>query len=314
VPAFGFDRGIWASLDPTLNVFRTKATTHDFYVEDAWTLGDRWVLLGGLRRDITDMRRHELTGGTPFDKTLGGTAWRLGATYKLDANTSVYGQISQGHDPVTNILTLNLANRDFKLTTARQIEIGIKQQFAQGAGEWTAAAYRIEKKDIITRDPDTPSLSVQGGKQHSQGLELTGALRLNPNWRLEGNYAFTDAKFDELIEAGGADRSGNRPANVPRNTANLWAHYSTDSTVGRWQASLGARAVGKRYANNANTARTGGYTVWDAALSWQPRTNTTLRLTVRNLGDKVYTYSAISGSQAYLGDGRRFDLTAQFSF
>jgi iron complex outermembrane receptor protein len=76
VPAFGFDRGIWASLDPTLNVFRTKATTHDFYVEDAWTLGDRWVLLGGLRRDITDMRRHELTGGTPFDKTLGGTAWR----------------------------------------------------------------------------------------------------------------------------------------------------------------------------------------------------------------------------------------------
>jgi len=314
VPAFGFERGDWASLDPTLNVYRSQTTTHDVYVEDAWTPSDRWVLLGGLRRDITDLKRRELVGGTSFDKTLTGTAWRLGATYKLDARTSLYGQLSQGHDPVTNILTLNLANRDFKLTTARQVEMGVKQQFARGMGEWTAAVYRIEKKDIITRDPDTPSLSVQGGRQHSQGLELTAALRLNAHWRVEGNYAFTDARFDELIEAGGADRRGNRPANVPRHTANLWAHYGADSAVGRWQASLGARAVGSRYADNANTARTGGYTVWDAALSWRPRADTTLRLVVRNLADKLYTYSAISGSQAYLGDGRRFDVTTEFLF
>jgi len=314
VPASGFDRGPWASLDPTLNVYKTTATTHDFYLEDAWTLSERWMLLGGLRRYTTDMRRHELIRGTSFDKTLAGTAWRLGASYKLTDRTNLYGQISQGHDPVSNILTLNLANRAFELTTARQIEVGIKQQFAQGMGEWTAAAYRIEKKNIITRDPDTPSLSVQGGEQHSQGLELTAVLRLNANWRLEGNYAFTDAKFDELIEAGGANRSGNRPANVPRHTANLWVHYGAESDVGRWQASLGARAVGKRYANHANTASTGSYTVWDAALSWQPRADTTLRLTVRNLTDKLYTYSAISGNQAYLGDGRRVDLTAEYLF
>ncbi|MGE8319173.1 MAG: TonB-dependent receptor [Comamonas sp.] len=308
------DRGLWASLDPTLNVFQTEATTHDFYAEDAWTLGERWLLLAGLRRDITDMSRHEFTGGKPFDKTLGGTAWRLGLTYRLDAQTNLYGQVSQGHDPVTNILTLNLANRDFKLTTARQVEVGLKQQFGQGLGEWTAAAYRIDKRDIITRDPVTPSLSVQGGRQHSQGLELSAALRLSPNWRLEGNYALVDAKFDELIEAGGVDRQGNRPANVPRQMANLWAHYSADSGLGRWQASLGARAVGQRYADNANTASTGGYTVWDAALSWRPQPRATYRLTVRNLTNKLYSYSAISGSQAYLGDGRRVDLTAQFAF
>ncbi len=306
----------WDSPSPMVQRFASQATTHDFYAENAWTLSERWLLLAGIRRDLTDMSRSEFTGNTPFDKTLGGTAWRLGATYKLNAQTRLYGQVSQGHDPVSNILTLNLANRDFKLTTARQVEVGLKQQL--GLGEWTAAAYRIEKNDIITRDPNNSQLAVQGGKQHSQGLELSAVLRLSPHWRLDGNYALVDARFDELIETGGANRAGNRPANVARQTANLWAHYTTASPRGRWQASLGARAVGQRYADHANTASTPGYNVWDAALSWQPKPHTTYRLTVRNLTDKLYSYSAVASphgaSQAYPGEGRRLDVTAQFAF
>ena len=318
MPVNASPRGPWDAPSAMRTRFNTKATTHDFYVEDAWSINEQWLLLAGLRRDITDFSRTDLVGTSSFGKSLGGTAWRLGLTYKLNADTSLYGQVSQGHDPVSNILTLNLANRNYKLTTARQVEAGVKQQFGQGLGEWTAAAYRIEKKDIITRDPNNSQLSVQGGKQSSQGLELSTMLRLTPQWRLEGNYALVDAQFDELIESGGANRSGNRPANVARNTANLWAHYTTASAWGRWQASLGARAVGQRYADNANTARSPGYTVWDAAVSWQPQPRTTYRLSVRNLADKLYTYSAVSSpngaSQAYPGEGRRVDVTAQFAF
>lgn len=307
--------GLWSSPDPTTPGFGSRLTSHDFYLEDAWRPTDRWLLLAGIRRDLNKVARREFRGAQPFDQSLGGTAWRLGASYSINAGTNVYAQWSQGHDPVTNLLTLNLANRDYRLTRARQLEVGVKQQLAGGLAEWTAALYRIEKTDIITRDPDHPTLSVQGGAQRSHGLELSGVLRPHANWRLEGNYAFTDAKFIRLIEGNaGLDRSGNRPANVPRHSANLWAHYTTDSGVGRWQASLGARMVGARYANNANTARTGGHTVWDAALAWRPRRDTTLRLVVRNLGDKVYTHTAISGSQAILGEGRRFDLSADFAF
>lgn len=307
----------WDNTSAMVARFTTAATTHDFYAEDAWTLSERWLLLAGIRRDLTDFQRNDLIGSGSFGKKLGGTAWRLGLTHQLNAQTRLYGQISQGHDPVTNMLTLNLANRDYQLTTARQIEVGLKQQFAQGQGEWTAAAYRIEKKDIITRDPNNSQLSVQGGKQHAQGLELSAVMRLSPHWRMEGNYAFVDAQYDQLMEAGGADRSGKRPTNVARNTANLWAHYTTHSSRGRWQASLGARAVGSRFANNANTAVSGGYTVWDTALSWRPQARSTYRLTVRNLTDKLYTYSAVSNAkaaQAYPGEGRRVDLTAEFAF
>jgi iron complex outermembrane receptor protein len=89
--------------------YRTQATTHDFYAEDAWTLSDKWLLLAGIRRALTDFERNDLVGSGSFDKRLNGTAWRLGLTHKLSAQTSLYGQLSQGHDPVTNVLTLNLA-------------------------------------------------------------------------------------------------------------------------------------------------------------------------------------------------------------
>jgi iron complex outermembrane receptor protein len=316
LPVNSSPHGPWDSPSPMVDRFQTTTTTHDFYAEDAWTLSPQWLLLAGIRRDLTDMSRRDLLGPSSFDTTLGGTAWRLGLTYKLDAATSIYGQLSQGHDPVGNIATLNLANSRYKLTRARQLELGFKQQFAQGRGEWTAAAYRIEKTDIVTEDTYDKKKSVQGGKQSSQGLELSAVLRLSPSWRLEGNYALVDAQYDELIK-GGVDLAGKRPLNVPRHMANLWAHYSTDSHWGRWQASLGARAVGQRYANDANTASSAGYTVWDAALSWRPKPGTTYRLSLRNLTDKLYTYSAVSNaaaSQAYPGEGQRVDLSAQFTF
>ncbi len=305
----------WPNTSPLLPSYATAATTHDFYAEDAWTLSDRWLLLAGIRRDLTDFDRKDLVGTGSFGKTLGGTAWRLGLTHKLNAQTNLYGQISQGHDPVTNVLTLNLANKDFRLTKARQVEVGVKQQFAQGMGEWMAAAYRIEKDDIITTGPIT-KLQYQGGKQHSQGLELSAVMRLSPNWRLEGNYALVSAQYDELLKSG-VDLRGKRPTSVPRQTANLWAHYTTQSAIGRWQASLGARTVSQRFADDANTASSGGHTVWDAALSWKPQPRTTYRLTLRNLSDKLYTYSAVSNAkaaQAYPGEGRRVDLTAEFAF
>ncbi|WP_347484630.1 TonB-dependent receptor [Vandammella animalimorsus] len=314
VPARWPQHGFWHSPDPTLPKFDTRTTAHAFYLEDAWQVQPRWLVLAGLRRDVSRYSRHERVRGTPFDKTLGGTAWRLGLTHQLSAGTSLYGQFSQGHDPITSMLTLNLANRDFKLSTARQLEVGLKQQFGQGLGEWTAAAYRIEKKDIITRDADNPRLSVQGGRQSAKGLELQAVLRPHPRWQLEGNWAWVDARFDELRASNGEDLSGKQPANVPRQNANLWSHLRLGQWHGQWQLSLGARYVGARFANNTNTVRTPGHTVWDAALAWQLRPGATVRLQARNLADKQYTNRAISGSQALLGGARRFDLTAEWMF
>lgn len=303
--------GQWASTDPTLPKYQTETILQGFYAEDAFQLSDRWLLLGGIRHDIADISRDDLVGaGTDLDATISGTAWRLGLTYMMSGATSLYAQASTGHDPVTSLVTMNLRNKDFSLTRGRQVEAGIKQRLPKGLGEWTAALYRIEKDDIITRDPSNPALSVQGGSQHSKGLEVTANLIPHKNWRLEGNLALLDARYDKLVEAGGADRSGKRPVDVPEVVANLWAHYR----MADWELSLGARHVGKRYADNANTLALPAYTVADAALSWQYDKRTTLRFLARNLTDEVYATTSYGSNQLVLGEARRFEAVAELKF
>lgn len=300
--------GSWASPDATLARTDTGVTQNALYIEDAWRLSARWLAMAGLRRDVYDFSSRSLVGGRNFDKTLSATSWRVGLTYELARNTHVYGQVSSGHDPVTSLVSISLANSAYALSKGRQAEIGIKQQVADGRGEWTLAVFDIQKNDIITRDPDRPAISIQGGRQSSRGAEFTAAFQATRALRLEGNLAYVDAQFDQLVESGG-DRAGNRPENVAKTTANLWGHYR----VGTWQASLGLRHVGKRFGNNANSVTLPAYTVADAALSWQLDPRTTLSLIGRNLANRFYVGSGY-GSQFLVGQGRRFELAAHIRF
>ena len=307
----------WSSSTTPLNAvepkWKTASTFNAFYAEDAWKFHDRWQLLAGIRRDFSKVSRDNLLspGGADdySDRNVNGTAWRVGLTHFLTRDTSLYAQYSAGHDPVADMITANLTNVRFRLTKGRQVEAGIKQTLPNGLGEWTAAVFRIEKKDIITRDPANSALSIQGGKQHSQGIELAAAISPAKNWRFEGNYTMLQARFDELIEAGGVSRDGNRPQLVPRHTANLWGHYR----LADWQGSLGLRYVGKRFTSNANTTEIPSYTVADASLAWHYDRRTTFRLIARNLTDKVYAASSYN-SQFILGEPQRFDLVAELKF
>lgn len=304
--------GTWASSDPTIPKFGTTSSFNALYVEDAWRFSDRWVLLAGLRKDYSTVNRTDLVNGSRFSSDLVGTTSRLGLTHHLTRDTSLYTQASIGSDPVDSLVTVSLANSNFRLTQGRQVEAGIKQTLGNGLGEWSAAVFHIKKDDIITRDPNNSALSVQGGSMHSQGIELTGALNATRAIRLEANYTRLTSEYDDFSESVSGrtvSRAGNRATNVPEQTANLWAHYR----LADWQASVGVRYVGDRYADNANTLKLDPYTVVDASLAYRLDPKTTLRLFARNLTDKLYATSTYN-TQYLLGAPRRFDLVAEMKF
>jgi iron complex outermembrane receptor protein len=304
------DHGTWASPDPTLPKFKTDTATQALYAEDAWRVTDRLLLLGGLRHDRTQVTRTPLVAGTGLEQTLSGTSARLGLTYTLDPRTNAYVQYSSGKDPVTSLVTLNLANNNFSLTTGHQVELGIKQSLADGLGDWTAAVYQIKKNNIVTQDTSTiPATNVQGGSQHSQGLELSGSLLPSRHWRFEGNLAVLTSRYDHLVQ-GGATLDGKRPGDVPEQVANLWAHHR----CGSWQTSIGARYVGQRYTTAENTASLPAYTVVDASVSWTVNRMTTLRALLRNATDKAYAISTYGDTQALFGEPRRAELVAELAF
>ncbi len=308
ISAFNPDNGYWDSPDPYLPRTTSQLKQNALFIEDAWKINDQWLLMGGIRRDWYEFSRLDLISSAAVNKNLAGTSWRLGLTRKLTEQSSVYAQVSTGHDPVTSLLSLSKSSSNYSLSKGRQEEVGFKQQLPNGRGEWTAALFHIAKKDIITSDPNHPSQTIQGGKQSSRGLELAGAFNVSKAFRLEANAAYTDAKFDELMR-GTTNRAGNRPGNVPRVTANVWGHYR----INDWRASLGLRYVGSRFTDETNTERMPGYTVMDAVVSWNVNPKTTLSLIGRNLTNRMYASSAYN-TQWFLGPRRSVELMAQMRF
>ena len=310
VAPIGFNPGVFDSPDPLRPNFTTDTTTNALYVEDAYSISPSLLLLAGLRHDQYKVERVSLLGAAGFTSRLHSNAVRLGLTWKLDADTALYGQVSTGSDPVGSLLSLNLANSRYKLTSSRQVETGIKQSLANGKAEWTAALYRISKDDIITRAPSNPALSIQGGSQSSRGAEFTSSVNLTPEWRLEANAAYTDAQFDQLIESGSVSRAGKRPADVPKVSSNLWLNYRANG----WRMAIGARYVGQRFIDNGNLQVLPAYTTMDASLGWNFNRNVLVQLNVRNLTDKLYASTSYSDSQYLLGDRRHAELTVQWHY
>ena len=306
----GFNPGVFDSPDPLRPSFATDTATNAFYLENAYSLNESLLLLAGARHDSYEVERVSLLGAAGFSSTLISNSARLGLTWKLAPHTSLYGQFSTGSDPLTSLLSLNLANARYKLTRSRQVEGGVKQSLANGKAEWTAALYRIRKDDIITRDPSNPALSIQGGSQSSQGAEFSASASLAPAWRVDANLAYTDAQFDKLTEGGNVSRAGKRPADVPETSANLWLTYKADA----WRAGAGARYVGKRFIDNGNTQALPAYTVLDATLGWNLNRHVLVQLNLRNLADKLYASTSYSDSQYLLGDRRHAELTVQWRY
>lgn len=312
VPLSGYDRGNYQSNDPRGYGPRERNMARQFslFAENRTQLSERLSLVTGMRRDQVHIQRDDLVGGSSVDRSLTGENWRAGLVFELTPELSLYGQYATSTEGVGNLLTLSPAQQQFDLSDAKQTEIGLKHAFWDGRGEWTLAAYHIVKKKLLSRTtPASPTEQI--GQQSSDGLEATLELVLGYGWQVSANASWVRAEYDDFVEAGG-DRSGNRPTNVPRRTANLWLSKALSQQV---DAGIGARYVDARYADTANTVEVPGYTVVDANVGWQVLPDVRLGLELNNLFDRQYaTTSSSDGEQWYLGEPRSFFVTADYSF
>ena len=308
--------GAFQSSIPTIPRYRNTAEQHAVFIEDKLALNAQWTLIAGLRRDHADISRKDLlTGSRAFEQTYDDTGWRLGTVFQLNPDLALYAQYAEAADPVSALLMLSTANSAFDLARGRQSEIGLKQRFWQGKGEWTLAAYEIVKTDMLTRDAANPALRVQVGQQSSRGIETSVAADFAAGWRVEANAALLRARYDDFTESVGGvatSRDGKTPPNVPERLANLWLSWHF---LPQWTANAGLRHVGKRYADNANTLKLPAYTTTDLSLRWDMARSTSLTLSGYNVFDKEYfTTAYYTATQWLYGPGRRVELTLNHRF
>nr|WP_294814866.1 TonB-dependent receptor [uncultured Sphingomonas sp.] len=308
-------RGIFPADTPanfaTRQDVTAKVDAFAIFAEDALNLTDEWLVVGGLRYDDVKLDRSVLNATSGAVQTYGQTyhpiSWRAGTVYSVTQRTQLFAQYTHAVTPVSGLLFLSAANAAFKLTTGYSYEGGVKTSLTGSGVELTASAFYIRQDDILTRDPTNPAVVFQGGAQRSRGAELSLNLPVTPELNVTVSGTLLDARYLQLIEAGGVSRAGNRPQNVPERLADLVVTYSPKALPVTLVGSV--RSNGDFYTETANVTKVNAFTTFDAAVSWNAPFGT-LTLRGRNLTDAFYAdWSGYASGLVFIGAPRSVELS-----
>jgi iron complex outermembrane recepter protein len=281
------------------------------FAEDAINLTPEWLLAAGIRLDNFELDRDVLnvTAGTTqnYGQDYDAVSWRTGTVYSLTPETQLFAQYTSAVTPVSGLLFMSATNANFDLTTGDSWEAGIKTSLTGQGVELTASVFKIRQDDILTRDPANPAVVFQGGNLQSEGVEVVVNLPATDQLAINLSGTVLDAGYGELIEAGGSNRAGNLPQNVPERMADLVVTYSPrDLPV---SVSGSARYSGSFFTSNANSVKVKAFTTYDAALTWNAAFGA-LTLRGRNLTDEFYAdWSGYASGLVFVGAPRSVDLT-----
>lgn len=297
-----------------------QVNTLALFMENRTRLSPPLSLVTGLRHDKIELEgiNHLVASATNpayFKNSYEPTTGRVGLVYDLTPHANVYVQYSTAADPPAGILTTaSFAQvQNFDLTTGSQFEVGSKFDYLDGRGSATLAAYTITRKNLAIADQNNPGITIPVGQQSASGVEVATSLKVSPSFVVQGNLAYTAARYDDFIENVGGkpvSRAGNVPGNVPDWVANLWLNWNLSPNL---QLGVDARYVSQRYGNTANTIWDPAYTLFGASLSYQINKQAQFTVRAKNLTDKVYAASVGTGS-FYLGAPRSLDVTLHTSF
>ncbi len=294
--------------------FDSTLTGRSVFLEDALNISTRWLLVAGLRYDdmalkrkVTNFNAKPNTAQTA-EPRYHPLSWRLGSTFDVTPGTTLYAQLTSAAVPVSSMLLQSIVNASFKLTKGRSAEVGFKSVVLDRRLSLTGSLYEIRQDDILTRDPANPSLTVQGGRQSSRGVELNAAMTVTPAWTLGAGLGYVDAQYDQLIEAGGAVRTGNRPINTPTTTATASLSYLVPGLP--LTLSGFVRHASGFFTDTANSIHVDGHTTLDASAAWALSKGTTLTLRGRNLTNAFYgEYSSYPSTNVYIGAPRSVEVS-----
>lgn len=303
-----------SDLSPTQSNQDSDLDSTSLYFKDNWHLNDRWILVLGGRYQQFDqyaaqgLAPHEVN----LDKRDHAVTPLAGLVFKATDDLSLYGNYSRSFVPNTTVDDLGTT---FDPEEGRSFEVGAKYDLAPGLN-LNVALYDIEKKNVVTtRTERGLTIGEAAGKVGSRGVEVDLTGRLAERWDVVATYA-----YDHTEVLDDPSNEGNRLTQAPKHSGSLYLthHLLVPSNLGGWHLGGGARYVGERAGDAANSFYMSSYTVADAFLRWDlPVTGyqTRLQLNVDNLFDKqYYPSSANSPLQVAVGEPRTARLSATVSF
>lgn len=189
--------------------------------------------------------------------------WRAGVSWIADSGVAPYVSYATSFAPV---LGTNLYGENFKPTTGKQWEVGVKYQPEALDALFTLAWFDLKQDNVQTADPLNALNKLQTGQVSSTGIEASATANLTDQWKLIASYTWTDLETTKTNTAG---EQGKTPTASPEHMASLWSHYTVASgPLTSLGLGAGVRYVGATWADSANTIKVPDYTLVDASIQY----------------------------------------------
>ncbi|UXA54670.1 TonB-dependent siderophore receptor [Xanthomonas prunicola] len=286
------------------------------YAQDQIDLGARWKALLGLRYDHYQQDMDNRLRGTTQRASDGVVSPRAGLTFHVDDALSLYASAAAGFRPNSGV---GANGQSFAPEKSRSLETGLKYVQPGDGLEATLAAFRIDKKNVLSLDPADTSFSLPVGEMRSQGVELDLLGRLTPHLAASVGLAYTDSHVtrSSAAAAGTGLAEGRRFPNVPRFSGNAFLNYEQPLTGKRSAAiGLGVSHTGERLGSvDSNTDFVlPAYTVWRVVGHYDVSDRLRLYAKVENLTDRRYAAFSYSEQWVYPGAPRSWTVGAHLRF
>jgi catecholate siderophore receptor len=294
----------------TDNTNRGRATIAAVYVQDQVRFSEQWQAIVGLRYDRFDMDFTDRRGtGTEIDTTDDLVSPRGGLIYKPAANLSLYASYSMTYVPRSGaqLSSLTPSTAAFDPEEFENIEVGAKWDVNPRLAV-TAAAFQLDRRNMIIPDPNAPERSILVDGQRTEGVEIGISGKINDAWSIQGGYAWQDGYLKRSM---GDALAGLKLAQLPEHVVSLWNRYDFTQA---WGVGLGVIHQDDMYAAADNLVTLPGFTRVDAGVFWTPGERLRVQLNVENLLDERYYPNAHNNNNITPGSplAVRVGMTASF--
>lgn len=280
--------------------FRPSATDADnhgvarnlaVYAQDRIVVLPQLQAIVGVRfeRFTVDFRNHRTAQTVTSKDHL--VSPRAGLVYKPREELSFYTSYSLSNLPRAGeqLSSLTLTNRSLDPEKFTNCEVGAKWDVRPSIS-LTAAAYRLDRGNVVIPDPTDATKSILVDGQRATGLELGASGKLTKKWGVMGGYAYQNGELKQTQSA--TARAGARLANLPRHSYSLWNRY--DFTP-QWGAGIGLVGRTAVFAATDNTVTVPGFTRVDAALFYRWTPHVRAQINVENVASRSY-YSMVNNN------------------
>jgi len=284
-----------------------------FAIQNRTWLTGQLRLLTGVRYDL--LRSDQPQASARHDDLSA----QLGLSYQYNRQLALYAAFAESYLPNNPEVPQRVVMNDVAQVPEQsaKYELGVKGRFLADRLTLTAALYHLSREQVKAFEGNRARLHAE---EQGRGLDLNARVQLLPGWSLLTDYNYLDT---EIVDDGSSmtTNEGNQPVNAPLHRARIWSQYAFQA--GRLKGSgfgLGAEYASGRFADNANTERLPGYTIFDTAVWYRmplgQDKQLRLQAGIRNLADRKYYKLAANDRplRNRLGDRRTFYLNATLAF